>query len=172
MVALTRPKTLFVLFFLSFFFFSTLDASSRDELLQEDQPVEISADIITHDRESNILHAAGHVTVVQGAVTISADSMVFDRDKGVITADGHIEGSDEGGNLLSGDRLTFDVNRSTSVIVNGRLFFKGENVYLTGDEIRKTGRETYEIDRGTFTTCDCDREANPAWSVYTLRAPM
>ncbi len=172
MVALTRPKTLFVLFFLSFFFFSTLDASSRDELLQEDQPVEISADIITHDRESNILHAAGHVTVVQGAVTISADSMVFDRDKGVITADGHREGSDEGGNLLSGDRLTFDVNRSTSVIVNGRLFFKGENVYLTGDEIRKTGRETYEIDRGTFTTCDCDREANPAWSIYSKSADV
>ncbi len=171
-MAFTRPNSLFVLFFFSLLFLSTVDASSSDKLLQEDRPVEISADTITHDKENNTLHAAGHVTVVQGAVTISADSIVFDREHDIITAEGHIEGSDEGGNLLGGERLIFDVNRKTSVIVNGRLFFKGENIYINGDEIRKTGRETYEIDRGTFTTCDCDREADPAWSVHSKSADV
>ncbi|MFQ5330044.1 MAG: LPS-assembly protein LptD [Thermodesulfobacteriota bacterium] len=172
MTALKGLKTLLLPLIITILFFSSPDASFGAALIHEEDPVEISADKITHDRETNILHAAGHVTVTQGEVTISADTIIFDRGKDVITAEGHIDGSDEGGNLLSGDKLTFDVKRSTSVIINGRLFFKGENVYITGDEIRKTGSESYEVERGIFTTCDCDRNTDPPWSVYSKSADV
>ncbi|MFQ5586268.1 MAG: LPS-assembly protein LptD [Thermodesulfobacteriota bacterium] len=172
MVNHALSKTLFVLFFFGLLLILSVDAFSRDEFFQEDQPVEISADSILYNKENNTFYASGNVTVVQGGVSITADTIVFDRKIGIVTAEGHIEGRDEGGNLLNGDSLTIDVNENTSVIVNGKLFFKGENVHLTGDEMRKTGRETYELDRGTFTTCDCDEGERTAWSFYSKSADV
>jgi len=163
---------LLLLFLFEFLFFGIEESFGRDELFQEDEPVEIKADTITHDKTMSTLYASGNVTVTQGGVSISADSVVYDGGLGIVTAEGTIEGNDEGGNLLSGDTFRFDVKRKTAVIVNGRLFFKGENVYLNGDRMKKTGRETYEIEGGTFTTCDCNEGETPPWSITSKKADV
>ncbi len=43
------------------------------------------------------------------------------------------------------------------------MFYKKENLHINGDEIKKTDKETYDIKKGEFTTCDCEKGESPAW---------
>ena len=58
--------------------------------------------------------------------------------------------------------MLVDLNNSTGKIYQGRIFIKTNHYYLSGAEIAKTGKETYTIKQGAFTTCD---GADPAWQV-------
>jgi LPS-assembly protein len=165
-------KKVFIAFFFGLIIFLPASSSSYDGSLPEDQPIEINADSIIYDKDNNMYYAFGNVVVVQGQVSITADKITYDLKGALLTAEGEVEARDEGGNVLTGENLRFKVDEKTAIVTHARIFFKEENVYITGDEIRKTGEETYEIDRGTFTTCDCEEGEKPAWSFYSKSAEI
>ena len=139
---------------------------------QEPLPVEIDADSISFDSEGSVYIAEGNVVAKQSGVTLNADRVVIDMDKGILIARGNLRGTDEGGNVLTGDSLELDLNLKTAVLINGRLFFKKNNVYIESDEIRKVGHQTYEAGRTSFTACDCDEDKSPAWSITTTSSKV
>ncbi|MEE8185127.1 MAG: putative LPS assembly protein LptD, partial [Thermodesulfobacteriota bacterium] len=159
-------EKIFIAFFFGLIIFLPVSALSYDGKLPEDQPIEINADSITYDKDNNMYYAFGNVVVVQGRLSITSDKMTYNITGAVITAEGDVEAIDEGGNILNAESLRFKVDEKTVIVTHARLCLKEENVYITGDEIRKTGEETYEVDRGTFTTCDCKEGEKPAWSFY------
>ncbi|MBE9531767.1 MAG: LPS-assembly protein LptD [Proteobacteria bacterium] len=139
------------------------------ESADSELPVEIDADSINFDQETNIYVAEGNVVARQAGITLMADKMVIDMTKGSLTATGNLSGLDEGGNELSGDSLELDLDLKGAILVNGTLFFQKNNVYIRSSEIRKVGPQSYEAGYTTYTSCDCDDESGerPAWSIST-----
>ncbi|MBI5892317.1 MAG: LPS-assembly protein LptD [Deltaproteobacteria bacterium] len=135
-------------------------------------PVYIDADIITYDKETDAYHAEGNVIVTQGDSVIISDKMDIDMLSSIATAEDNVEMIDEGGNTLKGDRLELEIDTKAGTVKNGRLFYKKENVYVSGDEIRKTDKETYDIKKGEFTTCDCKEGESPAWKFSANEADV
>ncbi|MBI5286810.1 MAG: LPS-assembly protein LptD, partial [Deltaproteobacteria bacterium] len=137
-----------------------------------DQPVEIYADTLSYEKETDTYYAEGNVVVIQGRSQIKATRMTLDMGKGIAIAIGDVEATDEGGNILKGERLEVDINNRTGVVNDGRLFFKEPNLYVSGEEIRKTAEESYEVKKGVFTNCDCKAGRTPAWSFSAKEAQI
>lgn len=143
------------------------------ELFKKESPVEITADSITYDKATDTYHAVGDVEIVQEGTTLKSDAAILDMAAGVATATGDVRVVDEGGNALRGKNLQFNMKDKTSVLVNGRIFYRQDNIHITGDEIRKTGPESYFARRIDYTTCDCpDPEKEPAWKFSATSADI
>jgi LPS-assembly protein len=137
------------------------------ENAQKELPVEIDADSISFDSEGGVYVAEGNVVAKQTGITLMADRIVIDMNKGLLVARGNLKGTDEGGNQLSGDLIELDLNMESALLLNGKLFFKKNNVYISSEELRKVGPQSYEADRTTYTACNCDEGEKPAWSITT-----
>lgn len=137
-----------------------------------EEPVEINSDILTYEKETDTYHAEGNVVIIHGRSQIKADRMILDMTRGIAIAEGSVEATDEGGNVLKGERLEVDVNTKTGVTMNGNLFFKDSNLHVKGTEIKKTAEESYYVKKGIFTTCDCSEGEAPAWSFSAKEADV
>ena len=134
------------------------------DLFKKDAPIDLTADSISYDKTKDLYHATGKAVIKQDGVTVMADEVMIDMTVGAATATGNVVVTDEGGNTLRSEDLRMNINEKTVVVANGRIFYKLENVHLAGSVIRKTGKETYNADSFSYTTCDCpDDEAAP-WS--------
>ncbi|MEK7774004.1 MAG: LPS assembly protein LptD [Deltaproteobacteria bacterium] len=136
------------------------------KIFKSKTPIDITADTIAYDKETGTYFANGNVVITQDSTTLTADSVAVDMDLGVATASGNFMVMDEGGNLLTGESLQMDIEEKTAVITHGRIFYKAQNIYITGEPIKKTGPESYSAMDATFTTCDCKEGEAPVWSFY------
>ncbi|MBI5588180.1 MAG: LPS-assembly protein LptD [Deltaproteobacteria bacterium] len=134
--------------------------------------MDITADYLTYDKDTDTYHAEGNVIIVQGPMILKTDSAMLNTYSGVASARGNVVAVDEGGNTLQGDNLTMNLREKTAVVARGRIFFKKEHVHISGDPITKTGEVTYKLNRATFTTCDCEEGESPAWSFYLSRGEV
>lgn len=163
----------YILFFIVFSLVCPLPASSASkEILEKGIPVEITADYLSYDKETETYHARGDVVIVQGGTTLRTDEAMLNTDAGVATARGNVSVVDEGGNALRGESVEMDLKAKTAVVAKGRIFFKQPNVHITGDPLKKTGDQTYDGKNVTFTTCDCEDDESPAWSFHTRTADV
>ncbi len=138
----------------------------------EDAPVELTADILNYDKVSETYYADGNVVIIQGSTTLKADTAVVNIGSGTALATGNVSLMDEGGNILKSDNIRFDIEDKTAVVGRGRIFFKEGNVYITGSPIRKTGPESYEAVKPTYTTCDCPEDETPPWHISASSAKV
>ncbi len=127
-------------------------------------PIELSADFLSYDEATDTYFARGNVVAVQASTTLKADTVVADMASGIATASGHVEVIDEGGAIIRGESLVFNIKTENAVLARGRIFFEKQGILITGDPIRKTGPQTYEADSISFTTCECKEGESPAWS--------
>src|SRR3989304_5701270 len=155
------------------FFFSLLSPDVFAETgFKKDQPIEITADFLTYEKAKDTYYAEGNVIAVSGKTSIRADRMTVDMAASNATAIGNVEVIDEDGNTLKGDSLELNIDTKVGVAINGRLFFKRENVHVKGEEIKKTGEVSYSAHNGLFTTCDCEEGESPAWGFYSTNADI
>ncbi len=140
--------------------------SQDDRFFKKESPVEITADSISYNRENRVYIAEGNVEIKQDSTILWADRAMLDMTSGIATAYGNVRAVDEGGNILTGKSLHIDIRDKKVRVKRGRIFFKEQNVYIEGEVLAKTGRETYSSTRTYFTTCDCPEGKKPAWSFY------
>jgi len=139
------------------------ERDSTSELLRKNKPIEISADVLTFDQDTETYHAKGNVVIVQDATTLYAEEALLNTAAGVATARGDVMLIDEGGNVLKGEDLLVDIKRRSAVLAHGRLFYKLENIHLEGHPLEKTGPQSYAGRNISFTTCDCPEGGEPFW---------
>ncbi|MEK6759154.1 MAG: LPS assembly protein LptD [Deltaproteobacteria bacterium] len=139
-------------------------AELSGDFLKSEAPVDVTADNISYDKALNTYLATGNVVIVQETTTLMADFAMLNMEAGVATAAGNVRVLDEGGNTLFGETLEMNLRDKTAVVVKGRLFYKEENIHITGAVIKKTGKESYTSKDTLYTTCDCDPGTQPAWS--------
>lgn len=155
-------------------------ASAADE---SGNPAIISATVIEHKTDVDVFIADGNVVIEQGKIRLSADHAELDNNTGQVKAKGSITYTDTDGNTIFTDKTEFNMNTQRGILYNGKFYLKSkrpvttaesspivsldhwkdyEEARLTGDQIEKTGEFTYEVDKGSFTTCTAD---TPAWKI-------
>jgi LPS-assembly protein len=149
-----------------------LAAAFDKRIFSEDAPVELTADVLNYNKKAETYYADGNVVIVQGNTILKADTAVVNIGSGTALATGNVSLVDEGGNILKSDNIRFNIEDKTAVVGRGRIFFKEGNVYITGEPIRKTGPESYETIKPTYTTCDCPEGETPPWQISASSAKV
>ncbi len=136
-------------------------AAKRSTILPTEIPIEISAERVRFNYETETYTASGNVTLSQGNTRIRADTIRYDGRTGILTAEGKVIAR-TGGDVLEAERISINLGQTKGVLVNGKLFLTKHNIYLEGEKLEKTGDSSYRIHRGSFTTCDGLR---PDWRI-------
>jgi len=152
---------------ISFFFICLIPAPASSALAKiedldlTEAPWHISAQTITHNRETNLYTATGNVIIQKDDKTISCDKIEFNHNTMQALSEGNVN-LKVGNDILVGDRVFINLETGTGTIYNGRLFIEKRHFYIRGDEIRKTGETSYKINKGSITSCDGE---TPAWKI-------
>ena len=134
-----------------------------------DDPIHLAAETVVFDAARDLYEARGSVVVRQAGRTIRADWLVFNNTSGQGVASGQVHVEEEGGDVLEASFLEFNVNTNQGVVFNGFLDSDKTGFEMRGDEIIKTGDETYTFKDGKFTTCDCpDVEKKEPWQITAV----
>ena len=138
-------------------------AEGKSRLLKDDpkEPWHIVADEIHYDDNANQYIAKGNVTITKQDKNLSADYVRFDQKNMKAFADGHVIMT-VGQDILTGSRMEMDLNAETGTVYNGTIFLQENHFYITGDKLKKVGKDSYTADKASITTCDGDR---PAWKI-------
>ena len=128
---------------------------------ETDLPWHVSAARITYDKTADEFTATGDVQILRGQERLSADVIRFNRNTMRAHAAGHVR-LVAGGDRLTGDRLDINLSNGTGTLYNGLVFIEKSHFYLKGEKIKKTGKDTYEINRAGLTSCD---GTAPAWRI-------
>jgi LPS-assembly protein len=110
---------------------------------------------------------SGEVQLKYQDLDLKADEVEIDLQTKSVIAMGHVV-LDQGPRRLAGDSLTFNLDTKTGTIrhATGQV---APDYYFTGDEVDKTGDDTYTIKDGVFTSCT---QPVPDWSFRVRQAEV
>lgn len=124
-------------------------------------PWHITADELSFDETHQVYIATGNVVISKLDKQITADRVRFDHKKMEALATGHVVMSVDR-DLIRADSLQIDLETEKGTLQNGSVFLRRENFHINGNEIVKTGKDSYHVDKAGLTTCDGE---NPAWKI-------
>ena len=119
-------------------------ASSLDSLFY-------AADSIRAYYQDEQIWLHGNTSIDYGVSKIQADSLFLDLKREQATTFG-LTLMQDNGQLLIGEDVQYDIRSQTGRLSRGQSYI--ENGYYSGEEIRKIDSTIYDIDGGSFTTCD------------------
>jgi len=131
-------------------------------------PITIEADMLSYDRENSIYTAEGDVQITRGTSVLTADLVRLNAITKEAVAEGNVVYYD-GENRVEADRVELNIDTQTGILYNGMIFYAERHFYVTGEELEKTGEDTYHALRGSLTTCDGEV---PAWRISGREAEV
>ncbi len=110
-----------------------------------------AADSVAYNYSAEQIRLFGSSSVRYHNFDISSDSLMLDLKTEKAYSYGNTVMKD-GDQILLGTTVAYDIDSQTGLLSRGvsRL----ENGYYSGQEIRKTGDDIYDVDNGSYTTCD------------------
>ena len=124
-------------------------------------PWHITADELNFDETNQVYIANGNVVISKMDKKIVADQVYFDHKQMTAQATGHVVMT-VGKDIITADEIEIDLNTEQGSVKNGSFFMEQENFHIRGDQILKTGPDSYRADKASLTTCDGQR---PAWKI-------
>ena len=131
---------------------------------KEEGPVDIEADELIYERETQRFQAHGQVEVYRGDISLKADHAQLNMETKDLVAWGNVL-LREGEDVIECQRLEVNLETRLGKIHEVRLFLKEQNFHITGQEVEKLGENHYRIRDGSLTTCDAKR---PPWK-FTVK---
>ncbi|NVM23753.1 MAG: LPS-assembly protein LptD [Desulfobacterales bacterium] len=146
------------------FFFVVVLWSSSTPLLAYGKPdiaYHVKADSLGYDDGAKTYRARGHVSITRADQSLSADAIDFNTETKEAEARGNVRFF-SGQDWLTGTRIEMNLDEGIGTVYDGTLFIKENHFYVRGRKIEKTGKDSYYVNAGRFTSCDGDR---PAWEI-------
>jgi LPS-assembly protein len=140
------------------------------------KPVPIRAD--SQQKDKDTYHLRGHVNIVYEEMRVTADEASFDLTSGEVMARGHVIFDDPKSHLVA-DEVHYDIRTQKGWFSKGTGYvhskapprprvLKTENpFYIWGDTVDRLDEDTYLVDHGSVTSCDC---AKKGWLVSARKA--
>jgi LPS-assembly protein len=128
---------------------------------QKGGPWQIVADKLTYNEKEGVYTAEGNVVITGKEQVLSAQKAIYDEKTGIVEVSGDVA-LEVRGDTLKADRAIFDLNTNTGHITKGRLFLRKNHFYISGENMERTGPDTYNCTRCRITTCD---DKIPDWSI-------
>jgi LPS-assembly protein len=147
-------KRIVVLIFYLLCLASSLKAASLSSL-----PIQIKANEISYDKEKNVYIATGRVILDQGKRHLEADYVQVDMNKKQAVLKGNVLFK-IGNDWIRAKKAKIDLKTYQGVLYHAQAFFAENHFYVRGEEVQKTGEDTYLIKGAEITSCD---GVSPAW---------
>jgi LPS-assembly protein len=157
------PSSFFVLFVVAYP--SLVHAGVGEVSVKKAEgPVEVEADELTYDRETQTYEGHGGVEVARGDLSLKADHARLNMATKDLVAWGNVL-LREGEDVIQCQRLEVNLETRLGKIHQATLYLKDQNFHITSGEVDKLGENHYRIRDGSFTTCDAKR---PPWK-FTVK---
>jgi LPS-assembly protein len=133
---------------------------------------ELSADRLTHDQESAAITAECNVLLKElgkekpYGVEINADRIQYNTRSQQVEAVGNLRLRERYGEIRSSN-ASIDLEKQTGLFNEATLFRYENNLHLSGDLLEKTGKNTYHLENGKFTSCTTEEDEAPPWSIWS-----
>jgi LPS-assembly protein len=134
-----------------------------------EEPFEITADRIDYDAERELYTADGHVRVVQGDRSLKARWITFSTATRIGVAEGDVVLLDGGDELLA-QFMVFDVDSLQGMLYQGVLDSGSEGFHIEAEELVRTGKNTFAVRDGVFSTCRCEEGKRLPWQIHSKTA--
>ena len=131
---------------------------------QEEETIHVTGDTLSYDQQNQTLTATGNAVVLKGETTLSGDDIKMNRQTNQLSAEGNVHLKDDRGDV-KGESLQLELENETGEIHNGTITLPREQYILMGKTLHKAVGQTYHIENGAFTTCQCDNFAKTDWSI-------
>jgi LPS-assembly protein len=131
------------------------------------KPLPFRAD--SQEKDKDTYHLRGHVQITYEEMRVTADEASFDEASGEVMARGHVI-FDDAKSHLEAEEVHYSIQTKKGWFSNaaGYVHPKGtprarvlrtENpFYIWGDTVDRLDEDTYLVDHGRMTTCDCPKE--------------
>ncbi len=149
-------------FFLLFIVISSSPALAKIgelSVTKGEGPVDIEADELTYEKETETYEAHGQVEVIRGDLSLKADHARLNMATKEMVAWGNVL-LREGEDVIQCERLEVNLDTRVGRLYQARLFLKEQNFHITGQEVEKLGENHYRVRESLLTTCDATR---PPW---------
>ena len=123
----------------------------------------VDAEQLSADQEKNEIVAKGNVTIARAGTLLTADEVRINRDSQRAEASGNVQFTDPQGTIQA-DRFVGNLEDETGELTNGNLYLSTNRLTISGSKMQKSYGQTYRIENGQFTTCQCGTGA-PSWSI-------
>jgi LPS-assembly protein len=145
-------------------------AASAAELPSEDEPVLLSADEVSYDRDLGVVTARGHVELSQGDRILLADTLTYNERTGTVSASGNVSLLEPTGDVAFAEYVELTSGLREGVIRDIRvLLADGSRIAANGG--RRTG-ETTEFAKAVYSPCPlCEEDPTraPLWQLKAVR---
>jgi LPS-assembly protein len=121
----------------------------------------LSAESVMYDRNTDLYIAKTKVIITGGNTRLEADYVEFSNTTKEVVAKGHVK-LISGGDVISCNAMQVNLATETGLIDKGTVFIQKNHLYIHGEQIRKTGRFTYDAEKGSITSCDGE---TPDWKI-------
>ncbi len=136
------------------------------------EPAEVVADSVEYDRARQLYTAHGNVRLSQGRRTLTADWVTFNNTTRQGVASGDVVVVD-GPDTMRADLMEFNVDTLEGVVFDGKIDGRTTPFKMSGEEIQRTGKESYEFEKAVFTSCRCpDPEDKDPWQIHADHAEV
>jgi len=136
-----------------------------------DKPVHITADFVRWDRLAGTLVLEGNVVVEQEGMRVEADTVRINMDQSLVVATGNVavalRQDEDGKEILRAEEVRINTRSEIGTMVEARLSmpWKEAEFSFEGMKITKTGENTYLVEDGRFTWCECEEGEKADWEV-------
>jgi len=137
-----------------------------------EEPAEVVADSVEYDRARQLYTAQGNVRLSQGRRTLTADWVSFNNATRQGVASGDVVVVD-GPDTMRADFMEFNVDTLEGVVFDGHIDGRTTPFKMSGAEIQRTGKESYQFEKAVFSSCHCpDPEDTDPWQIHAQHAEV
>jgi LPS-assembly protein len=129
-------------------------------------PVEIQADRLEYQRDTDRYDAVGSVRIIQERFRLQADRIILFNRTGSAEASGHVSFFD-GVNSIEAERGEINLRTREGILYRSRLVLQPGDYQIQGEVLEKLSGDRYRVETGSFTTCTCPEGETPAWRFRT-----
>ncbi|MCX8031446.1 MAG: hypothetical protein N3A59_07720 [Thermodesulfovibrionales bacterium] len=120
----------------------------------------LTSDLLEHYPESGTYVAKGNVKIEKDDTIITANTLTFHQETSDIEAEGNIVFQDKDVSIIT-KKAIINLNSKTGDIYDAVIFFKKDNYWVVGNNISKTGENSYYAAQASFTTCNSEPFLTP-----------
>ena len=130
---------------------------------EHEEPVNVTGQETIYDSKTDTFVVKGDAVMTQGGSVLKADEIDIMRRDRKARAIGNVHLIDPEVEMWATEG-TIDMTNETMVLYNSKILAKQNIYHLEGKEIIKRKGQTYEVKKGFFTTCGCEK-GTPDWSI-------
>ncbi len=126
-----------------------------------EEPLNISSDYLEYISKDDTYIGRGNVRIQYEDLLLMADEVILNNSTADAVAYGNVI-YDSREMVVHAEKLELNLNSQLGKIHESYILYKKKNYHIRGGDIEKTGKESYQLDKATVTSCDADP---PEWHI-------